>query len=963
MKNRTSFRFKLTVAIVSIAAVAMFVWAGTGKPTPAVGLYWLISGDPTVAPGVSAPQYQLGIRTDVPTLYYHSGTGNLQWTSLSGGGGGGGTVTSISCDAGTSCTPDPITMTGVITVNQQLNVPNGQVFLTTGGTLNNWDPWTTAGVGRTTYVEIDPNTAITTITGLVAGNDGDYVTLWNGGNGGKVDGGTGLPDTVTLINQDSRSSALNRFWIADGKMVNIANNDGVVLRYDNDFGWVCFSCSGSLPRAQEISVDPAAIPTAIAAGSAYIDYDPFTSGGAGTTSNVRQDVSGTGIATITGFLAAGAPNSEGRLIYWQNISMTGSIAFTCNDPASSAANQIICPNNQTVLLPPGGSAVFVYDDTATMWRVASIAVSSGNSTIDGRAVVTPCVANFNSSLPQAIIDNYNPACLSTNTFIQVASADNSGTTITGIDAIGNNLPIGSQITICNETVPGDAGVITLRNLSSNSAIGNRILTPGAGRQRNCTATPSTYCQQNSDCPSVDASNTCEQTDSDFNIGPDQCAVLEYINAGAENALAWPEWMVMGGQSRFNNVTTQNMNLYPILYTDELDGTVDDYNPTCTGAGGSSSCAALHAYMCVAGNDAGVVCGEAGDNLDFQSNAMVQIDVGSGGATLQGLHYEPAASAVERQTQTQGLYKWICNAGPGSLLVENIASSNALANIDDGANGDNRGNFVVLPEECFEVYHQRDIGHWMVQGKRDPYFHERDTNITKGLAVSGNNPTSGFPNTTFFTDNIDGPNATGFTNYLRDVHAYVSASPITRTTLAVVADGTVSGGGTIQNVALNCSANGANAFAIEVTGGSVFFGLGAQAPNVWSNSPDTEASNLLAVGGALGIGGAPQLIGTLTTYQQAQATGAPASVSSGTLSTDASNFTGTVTGPSATSVTLTFSGSALTTSHCGAWADGSSVTAIAFTIEQSATAPVFFCSNTTTGVAATCPTFDYQCWRH
>ena len=122
------------------------------------------------------------------------------------------------------------------------------------------------------------------------------------------------------------------------------------------------------------------------------------------------------------------------------------------------------------------------------------------------------------------------------------------------------------------------------------------------------------------------------------------------------------------------------------------------------------------------------------------------------------------------------------------------------------------------------------------------------NITKGLAVSGNNPNSGIPNTTFFSDNIDGPNATGFDNYLRDVHAYTSASSITRTALAVVADGTVSGGGTIQNVAMECSANGTNAFAIEVTSGSVYIGLGTPAPHVWLNSPDTETSNLLAVGG-------------------------------------------------------------------------------------------------------------------
>lgn len=602
---------------------------------------------------------------------------------------------------------------------------------------------------------------------------------------------------------------------------------------------------------------------------------------------------------------------------------------------------------------------------ASTFRTENLLVDQSSTTttqnILGQERITPCIANFNSPLPQATIDNYNPPCLATHTFLQIAASDNSGTTITGIDAIDNSLPIGSTIDICNETVPADAGVIVLKNLSPNSAIGNRIFTNGAGRQRHCTATSSTYCQQDSDCPSIDASNTCDVINADFTIGPDQCAHLEYIDAGAANALAWPEWLVED-QTRFNNLTTQNFNMYPILYTDEMDGTQDDYNPTCTGAGGGSSCAALHAYTCTTGNDAGIVCGEAGDNLDFQSNAYVEINVGSGGATLLGLHYETPTS-TDRQAQTQGLYKWICNGGTGALTVENDASAFALDGIDDGAGGDNRGNFVVLSAQCFEIYHQRDGGRWQVQGKRDPYFHERDVNITQGAAVSGDDATAAVAPATLFVDRTGPSNVSGFTEYVRDVHAYTSASALTQIALAVVGDGTLSGGGTIQNVAFQASANGANAFAIETTGGSVFFGLGAQAAHVWSNSPDTEVSNLLAVGTTLGVGGAPQLVGVTTTYQQAQGSVAPTSVSSGTLSADASNFTGDVTSPSSTSVTLTFSGGALTGSHCLAQADGSAIQNINFTVNQSASAVQFLCATPATGVAATCPTFTYQCWRH
>jgi hypothetical protein len=99
------------VAIVAIAAT--FALAG---PEPAVGLYWYETVDPTVGGGVCAPQWQLLIRTDVPTLYAHTGTACTAWTLIAGGASVG-TVTSITASTGITLTPNPITTTGTVAIS------------------------------------------------------------------------------------------------------------------------------------------------------------------------------------------------------------------------------------------------------------------------------------------------------------------------------------------------------------------------------------------------------------------------------------------------------------------------------------------------------------------------------------------------------------------------------------------------------------------------------------------------------------------------------------------------------------------------------------------------------------------------------------------------------------------------------------------------------------------------------
>lgn len=58
-----------------------FVW-GQATPIPSVGLYYRLASDPTVGAGAAAPLGQILFRTDVPSIYWKSGTGATNWTLL-----------------------------------------------------------------------------------------------------------------------------------------------------------------------------------------------------------------------------------------------------------------------------------------------------------------------------------------------------------------------------------------------------------------------------------------------------------------------------------------------------------------------------------------------------------------------------------------------------------------------------------------------------------------------------------------------------------------------------------------------------------------------------------------------------------------------------------------------------------------------------------------------------------------
>lgn len=90
--------------------------------------------------------------------------------------------------------------------------------------------------------------------------------------------------------------------------------------------------------------------------------------------------------------------------------------------------------------------------------------------------------------------------------------------------------------------------------------------------------------------------------------------------------------------------------------------------------------------------------------------------------------------------------------------------------------------------------------------------------------------------------------------------------------------------------------------------------------------------------------------------------APTSVSHGSLGTGSSNLVGNITGVgSFTSTVLTFSNSGFPNhAWCFATPNGHTVTAQFIEVTLSKTAPTFSCFTTTTGAAANCDDFSYQC---
>lgn len=77
------------IVATSLALVAYVAYASV-TIVPSVGLYWFSTLNPSIAPGVSAPNGQLLIWTASPSVWYKSGSCNTCWSQVGNTGGVGG---------------------------------------------------------------------------------------------------------------------------------------------------------------------------------------------------------------------------------------------------------------------------------------------------------------------------------------------------------------------------------------------------------------------------------------------------------------------------------------------------------------------------------------------------------------------------------------------------------------------------------------------------------------------------------------------------------------------------------------------------------------------------------------------------------------------------------------------------------------------------------------------------------
>lgn len=523
----------------------------------------------------------------------------------------------------------------------------------------------------------------------------------------------------------------------------------------------------------------------------------------------------------------------------------------------------------------------------------------------------------------ARLDNWHPTGLGTKSTYQIQAGDNHGNWVTGIDAIGAALPLGTRITICNANSPQDDGAVGFSAEDANSLANNRIWNPGYAR------------------------NSAQTNTHRYILGQTTCADFVYVQPDQSDPTT-KRWLIVSGAARIGNSAVKQFGLFPYSVPAAITSgsSVNDYNApdTCPIVGGP-----------IAGS-----C-EAGGDPALTSYSVVMLSTtGAGSATVTGMKYAPNGS---QNVEGQGPVKYVLNVGPGNLVLTNNDGSSAALNQWQISLSGNAANVVLTQNRGMMFWHQRDTGGWIPMSKGDYLFDARDVTMTSGLQVSGVDASVGVAGTTLMIDQQLAGRALSAQNiYSRDTGSYDTTAAGRSAYGAIIAqDATRSvGGNTLTNVALLLdSNNGQTNYALQTTGGNIYLGLGAAMTQpAYINGPRMDVSGAVNAETTLFVGGGDFTTNTRTAI--AQASVAP-TANHGTLDASSSNFVGRVTSVGAfTAVTVTFSGGFGTTAFCEAQIEGS---AQGVYVTPSATAPVFNCFNTSTLAAANCNNFSYNCWGH
>lgn len=365
------------------------------------------------------------------------------------------------------------------------------------------------------------------------------------------------------------------------------------------------------------------------------DYDPTNFG---ITDILRQDL--TGSQNITGFAAPGTGDNERFVVV--NIDGASDQLTLVNESASStAANRILGPGGNDVVLDPGECAILTYDSTSSRWRV--IAVSQAGT--GGADTLQTAYAAGNT----ISVTSGNGAIQFSNTTdttnVLELSGNNSGTLLnmtpsgSGVGLFMNNTGSGSAVQI------QDSG----NTVFEITAAGEVDVDPSSGQDFVVT---------------VDGSGASMLL---TNTGAADATLLEITNTGSGNALD-----VLDGANHV--LVVDGAGAVDITPTSGQDLTL-----TAAGAGVVAISAA--AAVTIDSTGAGVSIGAAGAS-DFTTS--------SGGISLDAageLTFESNQTSTTTLTLSQDSYRSLVQTGTGELfdgITSIVGALNELANaIVDG----------------------------------------------------------------------------------------------------------------------------------------------------------------------------------------------------------------------------------------------------------------------------------------
>ena len=496
---------RLGVPVVLVAIIATLALA-QGVPQPSVGLYWTFSGDPTAGAGVCAPQWQLLVRTDVPSIYAHTGTSCTAWTRIGAGTSSGGTVTgscatanaiakwtglsAIACSSstddgttvaiggqvtvktatGNTAVPGTLSVLSALTSLVDLAVTPAQSPATLSTTNNDYTP---TGWSDSAQWALTGAAGFSTITGMGAISDGHWRVMLNLGS-----------NAITWTNQDASSLAANRLVLPNGISLEMSPGGAAIFRYDttNSRWYVVVSPAQLNPVLGDVSLNPVGnAPVGPLPAGVTADWDP--TGGTNlpatlviVTPNPMTNGAITAATTsvVDGQVADGAggtPERGALRVLCQSAINHGEVVFTTSEGSTSAAGNrqyINADDNaiDTALAISHRQCVLqVYNPDVSKWQFVA--------TSDGTLHRFSFSGSFTDGAQGAAVNDYNAGGTEgTNlcSLTRLRLASSSTTSISGL-------------TSCND---GDIKILqffstgyTILNNSASSLAGNRFFLPGS----------------------------------------------------------------------------------------------------------------------------------------------------------------------------------------------------------------------------------------------------------------------------------------------------------------------------------------------------------------------------------------------------------------------------------------------------------------------------------------------------